>query len=425
MYQDPVALIEQDASYFLNFTIVVATDLPVTPLLKLSKLLYQHNIPLFVIRSYGLIGYLRLSIPLHTIVESKPDFPSYDLRLNEPFETLENYAMSYQFDKLNSTEHSHIPYPVILIQAVNTWKREHNGELPRTTADKDKFKKNILALSIKSGEENFEEAYQNALYAFKPYSIPDSVSEVLNHDSALNINADSSDFWILAAATRQFVENEGQGKLPLMGSIPDLVSETATFIELQSIFTTKAELDRDIVAKHVKDILKDSSRPEDSISLDYITFFCKNVLFIRVLSYRSLELEFNPETSLKENFWQLSDPSFNMHWYFLYRAAENFAEKRGHYPGEELSSDFSKELEEYQIEVEGLLESHEIATDSIEKKYIEEFCRYGNSQLHNIGAIIGGVASQEIIKILTRQWVPLNNTYIFNGLDSNSMVLEM
>ena len=46
--------------------------------------------------------------------------------------------------------------------------------------------------------------------------------------------------------------------------------------------------------------------------------------------------------------------------------------------------------------------------------------RFGNSQLHNIGAILGGMASQEIIKVITRQWSPVENTVIFDGIVAGS-----
>ena len=50
--------------------------------------------------------------------------------------------------------------------------------------------------------------------------------------------------------------------------------------------------------------------------------------------------------------------------------------------------------------------------------------RYEGSQLHTIGAVLGGVASQEAIKLLTHQFKPINNTYIFKGITSEAEVYE-
>lgn len=45
-----------------------------------------------------------------------------DLRLTCPFPALLEYALSFDFNKMNSTEHSHIPYIIILLQALEKWK---------------------------------------------------------------------------------------------------------------------------------------------------------------------------------------------------------------------------------------------------------------------------------------------------------------
>lgn len=61
------------------------------------------------------------------------------------------------------------------------------------------------------------------------------------------------------------------------------------------------------------------------------------------------------------------------------------------------------------------------ASHLLSKDHINELLRAcagaaRTSELHTIAAIIGGTASQEIVKILTRQFVPLNNTFIYNGV---------
>lgn len=55
-----------------------------------------------------------------------------------------------------------------------------------------------------------------------------------------------------------------------------------------------------------------------------------------------------------------------------------------------------------------------------------EVCRFGGSEVHCMGAIVGGMAAQEAIKLLTHQFVPLAGTLIFNsmGLQSSSSVFN-
>ena len=145
--QDPVDLIEQKPDCFLQFTLVIATDLADEPLLKLSELLWQANIPLIVARSYGFTGYIRIAVPEHTggelvasflfspiahveyvrlparevVAEPHPD-AIIDLRLDCPFPALSAFVSQFDFKAMDSKDHSHTPFPVILIKCLEEWK---------------------------------------------------------------------------------------------------------------------------------------------------------------------------------------------------------------------------------------------------------------------------------------------------------------
>lgn len=58
-------------------------------------------------------------------------------------------------------------------------------------------------------------------------------------------------------------------------------------------------------------------------------------------------------------------------------------------------------------------------------KAAEEVARSGGSELHNISAVIGGMVAQEMIKIITKQYIPIDNTCIFDGIDSRCQVLRL
>ena len=47
------------------------------------------------------------------------------------------------------------------------------------------------------------------------------------------------------------------------------------------------------------------------------------------------------------------------------------------------------------------------------------------SELHNIAAFVGGVGAQEAVKIITHQYVPMNNTYIYNGIAGYGAFYEL
>lgn len=55
----------------------------------------------------------------------------------------------------------------------------------------------------------------------------------------------------------------------------------------------------------------------------------------------------------------------------------------------------------------------------------EELARTGGGELHNISALTGGMVAQEMIKIITKQYVPIDNTCIFDGIASRCQILRL
>ena len=54
----------------------------------------------------------------------------------------------------------------------------------------------------------------------------------------------------------------------------------------------------------------------------------------------------------------------------------------------------------------------------------EEVARANGGELHNISALTGGMVAQEIIKVITKQYIPIDNTCIFDGITSRTQVLR-
>lgn len=55
----------------------------------------------------------------------------------------------------------------------------------------------------------------------------------------------------------------------------------------------------------------------------------------------------------------------------------------------------------------------------------QEVARAGGGELHNISALTGGMVAQEVIKIITKQYIPIDNTCIFDGIGSRSQVVRL
>jgi amyloid beta precursor protein binding protein 1 len=55
------------------------------------------------------------------VIDTHPDH-AYTLRIDQPFEQLEKYALGLDLDGMDSMEHSHVPYVVLLIRALKTFQ---------------------------------------------------------------------------------------------------------------------------------------------------------------------------------------------------------------------------------------------------------------------------------------------------------------
>jgi NEDD8-activating enzyme E1 regulatory subunit len=56
---------------------------------------------------------------------------------------------------------------------------------------------------------------------------------------------------------------------------------------------------------------------------------------------------------------------------------------------------------------------------------LEELCRYGASEIHSIAAFVGGCCAQEAIKLITHQYIPIDNTLIYNGIEQTTTVVKL
>jgi amyloid beta precursor protein binding protein 1 len=55
----------------------------------------------------------------------------------------------------------------------------------------------------------------------------------------------------------------------------------------------------------------------------------------------------------------------------------------------------------------------------------QEVARAGGGELHNISALTGGMVAQEVIKVITKQYIPINNTCVFDGIGSRCQVFRL
>lgn len=437
--------------------LVIAADLNLKPLLSVSNECYCHKINLISVKSYGLIGTLRIQTPYHPVVESKPDHSIPDLRLTEEplFPLLKaEYEKIGDLDSLPELEHGHTPYVMILLKALEKWrnsdsvtKSSKEQRLPESFKQKEEFKEMIKSMAFNfHTETNFEEAYNEAYLSYTPNELPYEVTEILNaYESSLSSSKpkdyQKDSFGIMIAALHKFLKSH-QNQPPLNGTIPDMTSTTESYMALQNAYQTQAKSDFQEMKKLVQSIIDENSISDVDVSDEELLIFCKNIANIRLLKTRSFHDEISAQVKLSEvssslqkqdNNEVMEDLKMGLYetkvdtpflWHIAVRACELFEYEYGTYPGSD-SRELSIEadvntIHKYMkqvIETMGLNDCEVIKTHIVDNSNIaKEIVRYFNAEVHSIASIIGGAGSQEAVKLITHQFFPMDNTFVFNGI---------
>ena len=427
-----------------KYSLVIATQLSRGALVNLdSACRAAGGIPLIALSSFGYVGRVRISASEHCVVEAKLDPPPRtDLRLANPFPELRKYVDSFDLVALDDYEYGHTPYVVFLIKAADHWKCEHEGCLPKTFAEKQEFKERFKSLARRpwGEEENLSEAVEYAYSGYTPLSLPEEVKSLFADPSLDEIQSMDPctprfEFWIIVAAIKEFMATVSSGLLPLSGDVPDMVSSSTAYMTLQGIYFEKAKSDREAVADLVQKALSNLSLPPTTISSEVIDRYCKNARDLQCIRYRSVkdevmdQTERNAPENISEDLSEsvmpgLGDdgPQSPLLWYIGTRASEEFRESCGRYPSDQRDADQVKRI------ADGLAAHLGIAANvNFSHSHACEMVRYGSPkvELHNTGAILGGVAAQEAVKLLTRQYIPFDNTYAFNGIACKSEVIKV
>ena len=402
-----------------NKLLVVASDLDPFVLQALSATCHERKAPLLIVHSYGLIGIVRLQTPPLALLDPKPTNSPPDLRLVQTFPKFVELYETVNWDSLESHEHGHIPFPFILYKLQQEYKASHGGTLPSTPEEKDVFRAMVKAASRDFQQElNFQEALQFAYVAWTEPTL-DWMQEM--DASSLE---DGSTLGFLAAALKTFLKNN-HNRPPINGSIPDMTASTEIYVRLQTIYREQAAEDLSELRSYLP--------TEASVSEDDLSAFCSNIFAIRQLQTRTLVQEFQ-ESPVGDILDALNMVSFDPYevqvhtplvWYMGFRGCQKFFHEHQRYPG--AGTEWEKDIPlvheyivqtiaHYNLQESGLLQSAIVGDE--EKKVAHEMTRYCNAELHNIASVVGGVASQEAVKIITGQYVPLDNTYVFNGIAS-------
>ncbi|KAL9188401.1 hypothetical protein ACHAXT_006779 [Thalassiosira profunda] len=277
-------------------------------------------------------------------------------------------------------------------------------------------------------------------------------------------------FQLLALALKRFLKRNDDYP-PLEGTIPDMTSDTNRYVALQEAYQKQAEKDRAALTEMARALLDECNQKSNGCDLrvampsdDEIATFCKNARYLRILETRPLYAEYqlqDPASPVLSTLALSSPdmPNFDaiqsearddlmmatmdpyetdpvhtpLLWWIALRACDAFYDRHQHYPGKHdqelaLEAD-ANEVHKCIVDLAtkmGLAENDFVKEHLLDpakgKDVAREVVRYDEAEIHNIAAVVGGVASQEAVKLITGQYVPFDDTYVYNGIASTAGV---
>ena len=421
----PDELLREDPAYFLQYSLVVCVSQPSRIAIRISELAWHASppIPLVCVRSSGFQGVLHVAFGELGIVETHPE-SLVDLRITRPFPALQEHARKYAVDASDSYAMSHVPFVVLLLQALEAWRATHDGAMP-SPASRRAFVDFMRARAPPGVDtENMDEALAAlAPHVWRPLQsppVPASVTALFDDAQCRHLSARSPPFWLLVAALRRFVQRHGV--LPLASSLPDMKATSKDFVALQNVYAVQARADLDAFLGDLDAVLVDvgTSRTDASLTDDSVRVFVKHAAFLQLIRGRGLTHQWRaPNVRALEA--ALSDPvnPVTAQYHLAFMAADRFIERYARCPGAHDNDGAGgarallNEAVAYAAEV-----SLSLSADHHERlaEACREMARGACSDTPATAALLGGLVAQEIIKILTVQYLPLENTCVYDGI---------
>jgi amyloid beta precursor protein binding protein 1 len=328
------------------------------------------------VESIGFVGRVAL-FGKHIALEPKSEEGSIvDLMMRCPWPELQAYIDSFDFsDRAHMHKFFHIPWLVILAKAYQTGAR--------TRAE--------MLESIKGLEEgvidglNFQEARDN-IFMITALRDDDEILETLQlnlqkleEEFDLEDRPEDREACMVAEAITALIDfYKSYHRFPLSTtSPPDMTSDTQSYTRLVEIFNRKFEEDAKMVL---------GNRVID-----------ESILHRVIRNFRDIQIMKFPDA------FETAD-----------EAVVSPTPKRRSMD-DEFPSQFD-DMDQYTL------------VQLLDRKYVDEahpfkkeFDRYKNDmELHAVSSVVGAVAAQEIVKLVTNQFVPIDNAFVFNGTNGSA-----
>ncbi|OJJ77476.1 hypothetical protein ASPBRDRAFT_112110 [Aspergillus brasiliensis CBS 101740] len=436
-YTKSITELLRDPEFLPQHKLVLVSGPVKRPSLEaICKAAKEFGIPVIYTRSVGFYSTFSVQLPAaFPIVETHPDPEStQDLRLLNPWPELAAVGASIRnLDSLDDHQHGHVPYILLLLHYLEKWKEAHDGQVPSNYKEKSEFRELVRSSARTSnpegGEENYDEAVAAVLKSLNPFSLRSSLREIFEMEECKRPGPDSANFWIIAAAIREYYQRHSV--LPLPGSLPDMKAQTADYVSLQNIYKSKARKDLEEVTKIVRGLEEQlGPRPAPASDKD-IEVFCKNAAHIKVIHGRDIPIVNGEAYTLKAIRNNINIPDSLVPTFIAFQVLDDIITDIQAGKKSEDSLDDKKVWDSAINHILGALQpedpsaiDEEDARERIQQA-AQELRRTQGGELHNISSLTGGLVAQEALKVITRQYVPLDNTCIFDGVRSRSEMYKL
>jgi len=213
-------------------------------------------------------------------------------------------------------------------------------------------------------------------------------------------------------------------------------AKSSDYIQLQNIYKSKARQDVAEVYARVQELDAQLQRPVKTPQKE-VEAFCKSAAYVKLVRGRS------PHLAKTAMSWEdragfaannLTNPDSLILLYIAFLAYDKCIASENTMNVHNQIDSKIEQVTMYAFDIlKNLLKEAGETIDEPEHtevketltKHIDELVRADGGELHNIAAATGGMVAQEVIKVITKQYVPVDNTCLFDGINSKTSVLKL
>jgi len=253
-------------------------------------------------------------------------------------------------------------------------------------------------MKVKQDEENFDEAWNAAYRCWSEAKIPSDILSLF----ALPPPSPTSDpntrqFFALLTALKEFTETQPPYTLPLSATLPDMHTSTESYVHLQKLYKARAGEEK----ATFKTLLAKTPGGSE-ITDDIIDSFLKNCHALKMLKGKKWGAFDADRTALSEAL-QASPREVATHLAFSALSA--------------LPHDTSPTEESLRAAVQSIVGQDIELPDEFDSA-IGEIARSPSADIPTTSAFLGGLVAQEAIKMITKQYVPVNGYCIVDLVET-------